>query len=196
MSSGGDYVGLLSFFSFAFSIIAAVLAIDLYALLRTGRSGSTWRVLIIASVMFALMHALRLAELLNFGLFRVTHLSEIVELMFVMALAYAFYLQRKTFSPHDRAAAPRSKSKSKSEPEPRAPSREDIAASSKPPAEPSPDTLHTDLDQSQTLAEDSTRDAEIEDEDLEEDEEAASEWARLNGQADSVAPRRTQRVGE
>ena len=90
-------IGLLSFLSFGFSVIAAVLAIDTYALLRTGQSGGTWRVLIIASVIFALMHALRLAELLNFSALSTAHLSEIVELVFVIALTYAFYLQRRIF---------------------------------------------------------------------------------------------------
>ena len=90
-------IGLLSFLSFGFSVIAAVLAIDTYALLRTGQSGGTWRVLIIASVIFALMQALRLGELLNFSALSNAHLSEVVELVFVIALTYAFYLQRRIF---------------------------------------------------------------------------------------------------
>ena len=61
-----SYIGLLSFLSFGFSVMAAVLAIDMYALLRTGQFGKTWRVLIISTVMFALMQALKLAEILNF----------------------------------------------------------------------------------------------------------------------------------
>lgn len=100
-------VGLMSFLSFAFSVIAAVLAIDMYALLRTGQFGKTWRVLIITAVMFALMQALRLAELLNFQTFRGYHLSEVVELMFVMSLAYAFYLQRSVFIGNDKKSAER-----------------------------------------------------------------------------------------
>jgi hypothetical protein len=91
-------IGLLSFLSFAFSVVAAVLAIDMYALLRTGQFGKTWRVLIIASVMFALMQALRMGELLNLEALNRYHLSQIVELMFVMSLAYAFYLQRSVFT--------------------------------------------------------------------------------------------------
>jgi hypothetical protein len=102
-AGGEGYIGLLSFLSFAFSVMAAVLAIDMYALLRTGRFGKTWRVLIIASVIFALMHALRMAELFNFSGLRSAHLSEVTELMFVMALAYAFYLQRQAFT---RSAPP------------------------------------------------------------------------------------------
>lgn len=90
-------IGLLSFLSFGFSVIAAVLAIDTYALLRTGQSGGTWRVLIIASVIFALMQALRLAEILDLPALSGLHLSEIVELMFVISLTYAFYLQRRIF---------------------------------------------------------------------------------------------------
>ena len=94
---GEAYLGFLSFAAFIFSVIAAVLAIDMYTLLRTGEFGNTWRVLIIASVIYALLQALRLAESLNWRI--ASHgLSQIVELMFALALAYAFYLQRKTFT--------------------------------------------------------------------------------------------------
>lgn len=91
-------IGLLSFLSFAFSIIAAVLAIDMYRLLRAGEYGKTWRVLIITSVMFALLQALRLAEFFNMHALDVEDLSQIVELAFVMSLAYTFYLQRQVFT--------------------------------------------------------------------------------------------------
>lgn len=192
MEGGGEVVGLLSFCSFVFSVIAAVLAIDLYALLRTGRSGATWRVLIIASVMFALMHALRLAELLNFGLFRLTHLSEIVELMFVMALAYAFYLQRKTFSAHDRSAKPRASPRAappdnRPEDAPAGQSAEQILDAQQLDPE--------DLPVNRARTESLPLKLEPEDEDLEE-VEAASEWARLSGQADSAGTKRAHRAGE
>jgi hypothetical protein len=93
----GAYLGLLSFLSFGLSVIAAVLAIDMYTLLRTGEFGKSWRVMIIASVMFALVQALRMAEHLEWK-FADYGLSQIAELMFVMALAYAFFLQRRTFT--------------------------------------------------------------------------------------------------
>jgi hypothetical protein len=96
--NGTSPLGLLSFLSFAFSIIAAVLAIDSYRLLRTGDFGKTWRLLIIASVMFALLQVLRMAEILNVRAIEEGHLAQIVELCFVMVLTYAFYLQRKVFS--------------------------------------------------------------------------------------------------
>lgn len=97
ISGGETSLGLLSFSSFTLSVIAAVLAIDMYTLLRTGEFGHTWRVLIIASVMFALLQALRMAEALNWRI--ASHgLSQIVELMFALALAYAFYLQRRAFT--------------------------------------------------------------------------------------------------
>ncbi len=99
MNDGREsYIGWIGFFSFALSVIAAVLAIDMYALLRTGQFGKTWRVLIIASVMFALTQALRLAEALNMESLSRLHLSEVAELMFVMSLTYAFYLQRSVFT--------------------------------------------------------------------------------------------------
>ena len=84
----------LSFLAFGFSIIAAVLAIDMYKLSRTGQFGASWRVLITATVIYALLQAARLAEDVKpiFGV-----IAHIVELVFVLALAYAFHLQRQLF---------------------------------------------------------------------------------------------------
>lgn len=95
--ANGSHLGLLSFLSFALSVIAAVLAIDTYTLLRTGEFGKTWRVLIIASVLFALLQAVRMAEFFD-RKFASAGLSQIVELMFVLALAFAFFLQRQAFA--------------------------------------------------------------------------------------------------
>jgi hypothetical protein len=69
----------------------------MYTLLRTGQMGRTWRVLIIASVMFALAQVVRMAELLNWRMAEYG-LSQIIELVFVLALAYAFFLQRRAFT--------------------------------------------------------------------------------------------------
>ena len=111
LPEGEAYLGFLSFAAFIFSVIAAVLAIDMYTLLRTGEFGNTWRVLIIASVIYALLQALRMAESLNWRI--ASHgLSQIVELTFALALAYAFYLQRKTFT---QAAALRHSDERRSE---------------------------------------------------------------------------------
>lgn len=190
---GGGYVGLLSFFSFIISVIAAVLAIDLYALLRTGRSGSTWRVLIIASVMFALMQALRLAALLRFGGLGLTRLSEIVELIFVMALAYAFYLQRQVFGPREQPglATPRTA--------PTNTERNSSQARSEPPKDTRPNAPQAKAGEERSPSMDSRTNSqqqpEPEDEDFE-DEEAASEWARLSGQSDGAGSRRKRRVAE
>jgi len=91
-------IGLVTFFTFAFSVIAAVLAIDMYALLRTGEFGRTWRILITASVMFALSQALRLAGWFDWEAVQQFHLADIAQLAFVLMLAYAFYSQREAFS--------------------------------------------------------------------------------------------------
>ncbi len=91
-------IGFISFFTFALSVIAAVLAIDMYALLRTGEFGRTWRILITASVMFALSQALRLAAWFNWDAVQQFHLADIAQLAFVLMLAYAFYSQRMAFS--------------------------------------------------------------------------------------------------
>ena len=98
MQGEASPLGLLSFLSFCFSIIGAVLAIDMYRLLRTGEYGRTWRLLIIATVIFALLQVLRLAETLEFRPVDISKLVQIVELCFVISLAYAFYLQRKLFT--------------------------------------------------------------------------------------------------
>jgi hypothetical protein len=96
-------LGLLSFLSFGISVIAAVLAIDMYKLLRTGEFGKPWRLLIIASVMLVLLQVLKMVEVLNWRGFEEAHLGEIVQLCFVMTLAYAFYRQRKIFSSEFKA---------------------------------------------------------------------------------------------
>jgi hypothetical protein len=99
LDHGGDLVpGLLAFAAFALSMIAAVIAIDMYTLLRTGESGKVWRVLIIASVLFALAQVLRFAEAVQWqGWSQRYALSQVAELVYVTALVYAFYMQRQAF---------------------------------------------------------------------------------------------------
>jgi hypothetical protein len=85
---------VMSFLSFGLSIVAAVLAIDMYKLSRTGQFGASWRVLIIASVIYALLQVSHLGAqtVADFNSF-----SRLVELVFVLALTYSFYLQRRNF---------------------------------------------------------------------------------------------------
>ena len=97
-ASADSPLGLLTFLCFGFSIIAAVLAIDMYKLLRTGGFERTWRMLIIASVMFVLLQVLRMAEVLHFNPVAESRLVQIVELCFALTLAYAFYNQRNIFT--------------------------------------------------------------------------------------------------
>lgn len=97
MNPASPFVCITALFSFVLSAGAAALAINLYALLRTGRVGASWRVLIIASVMFALSQAVRLAEVLNVPMAAELHLSSLIELAFSITLLYAFYLQRHVF---------------------------------------------------------------------------------------------------
>lgn len=91
-------VQFLALISFAVSVVAAVLAIDTYRLLRTGQVGNVWRILIVASVLFAFTLALRLAENFDWNGLGALHLSGIGELLFVFALAYSFSLQRRAFT--------------------------------------------------------------------------------------------------
>lgn len=90
---------LTAFVSFALSVGAAALAIRLYSLLRTGRMGVSWRVLIIASVLFALLQTIRLAEAVSPSV-REMHFSSVVEVVFILALAYSFWLQKQVFEEH------------------------------------------------------------------------------------------------
>ena len=92
-----SYDVLSALFSFVLGIGAAVLAIHLYPLLRVGRSGASWRVLIIAAVLFALMQALHFCEIVGLPYARAMQLSSVVQLVFGLALAYAFWLQRQVF---------------------------------------------------------------------------------------------------
>ena len=98
MADSGGSVGFLTFGAWVFSVIAAVMAIDMYSLLRTGEFGRSWRVIIIASVILALTLGLRLGEIVNFQGMEHANLSQIGSLMFVMALAYAIFLQRQVFT--------------------------------------------------------------------------------------------------
>ncbi len=88
-----------AFVSFVLSVGAAALAIRLYALLRTGQMGASWRVLIIASVLFALLQTIRLVETAS-PQAQALHFSSVVEVVFILALAYAFWLQKQVFEEH------------------------------------------------------------------------------------------------
>jgi len=105
-TSPETYTSVLNFLTFGFSIIAAVLAIDMYALLRTGQFGRTWRILIVASVIFVMLQVLQMSGgLFNPGVAQ--KLSQVTEFMFVIALTYAFYRQRQVYSfklKHERDA--------------------------------------------------------------------------------------------
>jgi putative effector of murein hydrolase len=93
-----SYAVVSTFLCFLLSVGAAALAINLYKLLRTGEIGASWRVLITASVLFSLIQAVKLAEVCGVPYAATMHLSSIIELVFVLALAYAFYLQRQVFT--------------------------------------------------------------------------------------------------
>lgn len=91
------YFGILNFLTFGISIIGAVLAIDMYSLLRVGESGRTWRILVIASVLFVLLQVLRMIETL-LHLEVANELGQIAALIFAIAFAYAFYRQRAIYT--------------------------------------------------------------------------------------------------
>ncbi len=98
MNDFSSYAVISTLLCFLLSVGASFIAINLYSLLRTGEFGASWRVLIIASVLFSLGQAVKLAEMLGVPYAQEMRLSSIVDLIFVLALAYAFHLQRQVFS--------------------------------------------------------------------------------------------------
>ncbi|HEX9997661.1 MAG TPA: hypothetical protein VGB45_10985 [Abditibacterium sp.] len=102
--SPSSYTVISTLCCFLLSVGAAAIAINLYSLLRTGQFGASWRVLITASVLFSLFQAVKLAEVGGVPYMASLHLSSIIELVFVLALAYAFWLQRMVFSEAHRAS--------------------------------------------------------------------------------------------
>ncbi|RYG61031.1 hypothetical protein EON80_24235 [bacterium] len=99
-----SYAVVSTLLCFLLSVGASALAINLYKLLRTGQIGASWRVLITASVLFSLIQAVKLAEVCGVPYAATLHLSSIIELVFVLALAYAFFLQRQVFTEARRAS--------------------------------------------------------------------------------------------
>ncbi|PQV65474.1 hypothetical protein B1R32_101216 [Abditibacterium utsteinense] len=115
MNAPSSYAVISTLFCFLLSVGAAFIAINLHSLLRTGQVGESWRVLIIASVLFALVQAVKLAEVCGVPYAAELHLSSIIELVFVLALAYAFYLQRLVFSEARRNSRDEAKSETEGE---------------------------------------------------------------------------------
>jgi len=85
-------VHVLSFFA---AIFATVWAVELYRLLKTGEVGKTWRILIAATIVFALSEVLKFGELLDF--LPPVGAYSYLQLPFIVLLACACYLQRKAF---------------------------------------------------------------------------------------------------
>jgi hypothetical protein len=85
----------ISLVSFVVAVVAAVWAIELYRLLRAGEGGHAWRVLIIASAVFAVQQLYAIGR--GLGYFEFAGVAEITEVVFVTLLAYAFYTQRRAF---------------------------------------------------------------------------------------------------
>lgn len=83
---------LLTFFA---AIFATVWAIELYSLLKTGEVGKTWRVIVVATILFAVSEVFKFGELL--GYLPQHHVNDYLELPFIIILATACYMQRKAF---------------------------------------------------------------------------------------------------
>ena len=85
----------LEFLSFMVAIFAAVVALQLYALLKTGEIGRTWRVLILGAGIFALHTLIGIGH--YFDYFDDHGTYELSQLLCIIVLAYAFWLQRSAF---------------------------------------------------------------------------------------------------
>lgn len=85
-------VQALTFFA---AIFATIWAIELYSLLKTGEVGKTWRVVVIATLLFAVSEILKFGETFQYLL--PLNLHEYLDLPFILLLAIACYMQRKAF---------------------------------------------------------------------------------------------------
>ena len=65
--------------------------------MRSRESGRSWRILIVASVVFVLLQVLQLVEIL-LRLEIANQLGQVVALIFAMAFAYAFYRERALYT--------------------------------------------------------------------------------------------------
>ncbi len=86
---------IVQVFTFFVAIFATVWAVELHNLLKTGEVGKTWRVVTIATVLFAVIEIIKFAEMFEY--FPDLHLHEYLELPFIFLLAIACYMQRKAF---------------------------------------------------------------------------------------------------
>ncbi|MCS6862366.1 MAG: hypothetical protein NZT92_18845 [Abditibacteriales bacterium] len=85
----------MSLISFFVAMVAAVWAVEMYRLLRAGEGGKAWRVLVVASVVFAVHELYALGR--STGIFQFEGIAEATGMMFAALLAYAFYTQRRAF---------------------------------------------------------------------------------------------------
>lgn len=85
--------------SFIVSLLAAIWALELYQLLRTGAIGKSWKILIAAALVFMVHEVTNIVRI--FGSFGDFGLYDATKLLFVLLLAWGFYAQRHVFySPH------------------------------------------------------------------------------------------------
>jgi len=85
--------------SFIVSLLAAVWALELYQLLRTGAIGKSWKILIAAAIVFMVHEVTNIVRI--FGTFSDLGLYDATKVLFVLLLAWGFYVQRDVFnSPH------------------------------------------------------------------------------------------------
>lgn len=89
---------ILSLLTFFIAIFAVVLAFQLHALLRTGAIGHTWKIIIVASVVYGIGELLRFGEVWELVEPEVFLAGEnATRLVFIALLAWALYVQRQAF---------------------------------------------------------------------------------------------------
>jgi len=87
-----------SLLTFLLTLFALVLAIQLYALLRTGTIGATWRIVSAGVVAFGIGELFRFASVWKFiDPLWAQVVSLITNFLFIILLAWALWIQRQAF---------------------------------------------------------------------------------------------------
>lgn len=92
------WFAITSLATFVLTLFALVLAIQLYALLRTGTVGGTWRIIVGATALFGMGEILRFAGVWGFLDSLSSHVAaQIANFLFAALLAWALWIQRQAF---------------------------------------------------------------------------------------------------
>ena len=96
------YSAFMALLCLLVAIFAVILAIQLYALLKTGAIGQTWQVVIAAIVVYGIERIVYFAQVWGFVHDLVLQFTQrALELLFIVLMTFALYVQRRAFlRPH------------------------------------------------------------------------------------------------